>query len=117
MFLKPPQDDSALYWYEVDVERCVDGDTFVASLSFGFGLLRKKQYFRLALIDTPERGQLGFDEATEFLKSRIDGKRILINSARDTSGRYKRIVCQIFVDGENVNRQLLEAGHAKLVNY
>ena len=117
MFTVPLTDDSALYWYEVDVERVVDGDTFVGTMHLGFGLSRAKQYFRLALIDTPERGQAGFEEAKQFLIDKIDGKRIQINSAHDSTGRYKRVIAQVCADGENVNRALLENKLAVLVSY
>jgi len=116
-FASAPADESTLYWYAVDVERCVDGDTFSGSLLFGFGLSRARQYFRLAYVNTPERGQPGFDEATEFLRDLIGGRTVMVNTHRDKSGRYKRVICETFVDGVNVNKALLESGHAVLVDY
>lgn len=106
-----------VYWYEVDVERIVDGDTFTGSLSFGYGLVRKGQWFRLAGIDTPERGQPGFERSTEFLRERIEGKRIIINSHKDETGRWRRIVCDVYADGENVNEALLAAKLAVIPSY
>ena len=117
MFVEPLSDKSTLYWYEVDVKRIVDGDTFVGTLHFGFGLSREKQYFRLGLINTPERGKLGFDEATQCLSDKINGQRVMINSAHDLTGRYKRIIAQVVYNGENVNKTMLERGHAVLVDY
>lgn len=116
-FAFPPVDDAALYWYAVDVERVVDGDTFVGALQFGFGLSRTGQWFRLAGIDTPERGQPGFHEATRFLEERIGGRRVIVCSHHDTSGRYRRIVCDVCADGVNVNEELLAAHLAKVPHY
>ena len=117
IFEKPLDNLSAIYWYEVDVKRVVDGDTFVGDIRLGFGLSRSKQYFRLAMIDTPERGQPGYQEAKDYLVARIQGRRIMINSSHDSTGRYKRIIAQCCIDGQNVNQQLLELGYAKAVSY
>lgn len=44
------------------VERWIDGDTIDAIVDLGFNVLTK-QRFRLAGINTPEKGQPGFNEA------------------------------------------------------
>lgn len=112
-----PPDKSSLYWYRVKVERVVDGDTFVGTIQLGFNLCRTGQYFRLAYVDTPERGQEGFKEATDYVASMIGGKTVDIFSHKDGTGRYKRIIAEVFVDGVNVNRELLNKGMAVIPEY
>ena len=112
-----PSDENSVYWYNVQVERVVDGDTFVGSIDFGFNLVRTGQYFRLAFVDTPERGKEGFAEATEFLRSAIEGKTIQVYSHNYSTGRYKRIIAELFVDGRNINRELLDKGLAVIPAY
>lgn len=112
-----PADETALYWYKVKVERIVDGDTFVGTIELGYNLNRTGQYFRMAYVNTPERGQEGFQEATDYMIDRIEGKEVMVYSHRDETGRYKRIVAETFIDGENVNRELLEKGFAVIPDY
>ena len=57
----------------VNVERVIDGDTFVARFPDG-----KVEKVRLRGINTPERGERGFHEATARLESRIGNKKIEI---------------------------------------
>jgi len=68
------------------VLRVVDGDTFVARFPGG-----EVEKVRLKGIDTPERGERGFHEATDLLKSRIENKNIEIKvGVHKREGRYLR---------------------------
>jgi endonuclease YncB( thermonuclease family) len=58
---------------EVEVMRVVDGDTFVAT--FPNGVVEK---IRLRDFNAPERGDKGYNLATNRLKKRIRNKRIKI---------------------------------------
>ena len=56
----------------VTVNRVVDGDTFDADADLGWGVWRRSikgalMRFRVLGVDTPERGQPGWAEATEWL--------------------------------------------------
>ena len=58
----------------------IDGDTFCTD--------RRKNPVRLANVDTPEKGERGFQKATNALKSLINGQEVLIDAvARDIYGR------------------------------
>ena len=116
-FAKSPINEAALYWYKIKVDRVVDGDTFVGTINFGFNLARTGQYFRLAFVDTPERGQAGFQEATDFLRDKIEGKEVLGYSHKDDTGRWKRIVVDCIYEDENINRALLDGGYAVISKY
>ena len=81
---------------KVEVKRVIDGDTFVAI--FPGGAVEK---VRLKGVDTPERGEAGFTEATNSLKSRI-GKKIIeigvgIHKERGNylRGHYGRVLADI----------------------
>ena len=56
----------------------VDGDTIFCN----------RQRIRLASIETPERGEPGFDEAKSFMATLVDGRRVTCSiRARDVYGR------------------------------
>lgn len=76
------------------VLRIIDGDTFAADFDLGWGVWLHEitghpNRVRLLGIDTPERGQAGYQEATDQLKAAIPpGTTIWIESDRlDSFGR------------------------------
>ena len=90
----------------------VDGDTF--DIATG-------ERIRLADIDTPERDELGYYEATEALSHLIFNKRVYLDIddvyVYDTFGT--RLVCCVYVDYDathylNVNKALWENGLAEV---
>ena len=104
--------------FEVDrtgnVYNIVDGDTIDVS-SVG--------RIRLADIDTPEQGEPGYDEATNFISSLIYQETVYID-VDDVYGTdvYGRIVAVVYVyhDADhlkNVNKALLDSGHAVIWNF
>ena len=108
-----------IYSIEIDVTTIatyiVDGDTF--DISSG-------DRVRLADVDTPERGQVGFYEASEFLNILIYNKKVYLDiddiHVYDTQG--SRLVCLVYVDFNsthylNVNEALLESNLARISNY
>lgn len=107
------------YSIEIDVTTIatyiVDGDTF--DISSG-------DRVRLADVDTPEPGQVGFYEASEFLSILIYNKKVYLDIDDiyrwDTYGN--RLVCLVYVDYNathylNVNEALLESNLARISNY
>jgi len=108
-----------IYSIEIDVTTIatyiVDGDTF--DISSG-------DRVRLADVDTPERGQVGFYEASEFLNILIYNKKVYLDiddiHVYDTHG--SRLVCLVYLDFNsthylNVNEALLESNLARISNY
>lgn len=68
---------------------------------------------RLIGIDTPERGECGFESATSMLASMVANRRVaLIPGARDDADRYGRLLRYVEVDGTDANLALLQAGLA-----
>ena len=89
-----------------EVTRVVDGDTIH---------LDDKSH-RLVLVNTPERGQPGFDEAADFVKERCGGRTVAydLNDPQPTD-RYGRQLSLVYCDGPlmpSINELLIEAGHS-----
>ena len=86
----------------------VDGDTCDIEVDLGFSV-KVKHRFRLAGINTPERGQPGWDAATNFLRTCMDKPAVLEVTKLDKYGRY---LATIFADSVNLNAQMLTLGLA-----
>lgn len=105
-----------LYNYAAAIERIVDGDTIDATISLGFRIYHKGR-LRMYGIDTPERGQPGWAEATAHLTNLIPvGTQVTLRSYKpelhpkaDSFGRW---LVEIFIGGMNVNEAMLASGHA-----
>jgi micrococcal nuclease len=70
------------------ITNAVDGDTCDIEVDLGFSV-KVKHRFRLARINTPERGQPGWQEATDFLKSYVGVPLNRIEVTKlDKYGRY-----------------------------
>lgn len=81
-----------------------DGDTVTV-------LMNNAQYkLRLAEIDTPERAQPYGSKAKEVLSGLVFGKEIIAKV--EDMDRYGRYVARIFVDGLDVNREMVRQGAA-----
>lgn len=78
--------------FKAHVDRVIDGDTSAVTIDLGFGVFAKRQV-RLLNVDTPERGQKNYQEATDFTKSKIDGQDIILQTYKDDAfGRYLGVV-------------------------
>ena len=113
-----------MYEYKAKVLRVVDADTSDVEIDLGFDL-KIFQRLRFYGIDTPEsrtrnkaEKKLGL-AAKEYVKERIEGKEItLTTTERGKFGRYLAIVYyeEPFghgVEVVNLNKRLIEEGHAK----
>jgi len=102
------------YTYNATVERWVDGDTVDLRVDLGFTVWIR-QRFRLDGIDTPERGQPLWKEATERAKALLpEGSAILVKSFKtDKYGRYLGVLTSEALD-KSVNDILVEEGFAKV---
>ena len=83
-----------------------DGDTCTSSTG---------EKIRLACIDTPElRGKradpVPSKEARDYLRELAVGRKVTIR--RITTDRHGRTVAELFVNGSNVQQQLVASGHA-----
>jgi micrococcal nuclease len=110
-----PELDRAVESLEpASVRYVIDGDT--VDLSDG-------RRVRLLGIDAPEMGfdgstkETGAQEATDWLRDRIEGRAVQLRIDSPKLDRYQRTLAWIFDDqGRLVNRDMLLAGHAKLLD-
>jgi micrococcal nuclease len=102
------------YSYRATVIRWVDGDTVWLEVDLGFRM-KTINDFRLYGVDTPERGQPGWAEATAFVqKAAPAGTEVLITTYKDPD-KYGRWLAEIDVQGQyqTLNMQLVTNGLAK----
>lgn len=93
------------------ITNIVDGDTVDARVDLGFNVFTNHR-LRLLLVDTPERGEEGYKEATDYTKDNLLGKEVLIRSYK--SDNWNRYLADIWIDGRYFNQELLDKGLAKL---
>jgi len=85
------------------VKRVIDGDTLIVG---------NNTSVRLFGINSPEKGELFYEEAKEFLEYLVLNKTIFIESfGKD---KYYRELGVLFSDNENVNKKLIENGLANV---
>ena len=89
------------------VTKVVDGDTLDIN---GIRI-------RLALVDTPETGQPGYDRAKHFVESLCVGKKgeLDVDSGQRRGDRHGREVGVVYCDGVNVNDKLMANKMARIL--
>ncbi len=99
-----------MYTYKATIYNVVDGDTVDANIDLGFKMYTK-QRLRLSHIDTPERGQPGYAEATARLKQLVLGKEVTITTHRQSKWGY--FLADIMTGDVAVNQVMINEGFAK----
>ncbi len=87
-----------------NLERIIDGDTIETSLGT----------IRLLGINSPEKGQRCFFEATQFLKN-ITGQTIIMQRDLVNKDKYDRFLRHLNPE-QSINLQMVENGYAKSYN-
>ncbi len=110
----------ANYVYRAELERVVDGDTVDMLVDCGFSIYTG-QRLRLYGINTPEiRGAerpAGL-AAKEYVINRFsEAEDVVIRTIRDKKGKYGRYLAVIYLDGVNLNEELVREGHAERKEY
>lgn len=100
-----------MYEYAATCKRVVDGDTCDLIVDCGFRHTITDR-FRLARINTPERGQPGWAEATARLEELLTGQNLLIRTEKPKD-KWGRWLADVFVAGQCVNDLLVAEGHAE----
>lgn len=90
------------------VVRVIDGDTIDVSEDIRV---------RFSLVDTPERGAAGYQEATEFTEQICPvGSEVLVDEDDEqTSGSYGRLIGKVYCEGGIINEELLESENAVIL--
>lgn len=103
-----------MWEFNAKVVRVIDGDTIDVDVDLGFYLTARKR-LRFSRIDTPERGEVNFTEATDRVKELTPvGSTVRIVTGK--AGGFGRWLAEIYYgeDNRNLNDQLLQEGLAKL---
>jgi len=112
--------DQTDFSYRVDkVTKIVDGDTIDVMLDLGFDI-KYKSRVRLFGIDTPESRTRDKVEkkygllSKKFLQEQIKkSKKVTIKTYKgDETGKFGRILGDVFIDGKSVNTLMCQKGHA-----
>lgn len=85
------------------VVRVVDGDT----LELGNGAT-----VRLVGIDTPERGECGYDTATDRLRALVGGRRVELGRSDEDRDRYGRLLRYVDLGAMDSGLRLIKSGLA-----
>src|SRR6056300_1325640 len=116
----PQLGDPTDFSYRVSkVTKIVDGDTIDVVIDMGFDILYKSRV-RLFGIDTPESRTRDKVEkefglmSKKYLQSRLKkAKKITIKTHKDSeTGKFGRILGEIFCDGDNVNLAMCKEYYA-----
>lgn len=97
-----------MYEYKAECIRVVDGDTVDLLVDLGFGI-KIAQRYRLARVDTPERGEDGFQSAkSRVMEVCLDKTLVVESKGKDKYGRW---LGEIFTpSGHNVSDLLINEG-------
>lgn len=90
-----------------EVTKVVDGDTLY--------IFNTK--IRLVLVDTPEVGEDGFGDAKNFTASLcpVGSQATADQDDMQLYDNYDRMLAVIYCNGKNLNKELLENGHAVIL--
>lgn len=90
---------------EAFVERVIDGDTIV---------IENKTSVRLLGINSPEKGELYYEEAKKFLEDFVLDEKVYLEFDIKKYDKYNRILAFVFFGNKNVNIELVKKGFANV---
>ena len=93
--------------YDGQITRVIDGDTLIIDLTT----------IRLSLVDTPERGEPGYQEAKDFASTvcPVGSNAEFIEDSWQQSDKYGRSLGLVFCNDMFLNELLLTSGHAEIL--
>lgn len=97
-----------MFHYTATLDRVIDGDTYILDVDLGFRI-HAKLHIRALGVDTPDRGEVGYDEATAFVTEFLTGKSITILTEKDKT-TFERWLAWVYADGHSVDTALIKAG-------
>ena len=106
-----------MFEYRALCTKVYDGDTITVDIDLGLNSWLKDQKLRLVGIDTPEMRGPEKPEGTkvrDWLREQILGKPVIIKTHKSRNkGKYGRWLCTVYIDGRNLNLEMLASGMAK----
>lgn len=101
-----------MYEYKARLDRVVDGDTVDLIIDLGFHVFTK-QRIRLSHVDTPERGEDNYEEATAFVKNWFEDNNDECIITTNKTGKYGRWLAWVYNNEyqiESLNSDLILEG-------
>lgn len=91
------------------VTKIIDGDTIEVD----------HKSIRLAVINTPEKDERGYDDAKDFVESLcpINTEALVDEDDKQTEGSYGRIIGVVYCNDVNLNEKILRAGIGTITPY
>lgn len=93
------------------VTRVIDGDTIDVLLD------GQQVRIRYVGVNTPERDESCYDDATQANRDLVEGKTVTLVTDTSDTDRYDRLLRYIYADGVFVNDALVRNGYAEAVLY
>ena len=90
------------------------------NVNLGFHTWKHEEKLRLARINAPEvRGPEKPEgiKSRDWLRDKISGKKVLIKTVKDKKGKYGRYLVEIYLDGVNINDEMVRLGLAEYREY
>jgi len=104
-----------MYEYRISLDRVVDGDTIDCYIDLGFGVSVFKR-IRLIGINAPETRTKDKEEkllgiiTKEWLEDRLANMDIVIKTFKDSTGKYGRVLADIYINDVSINQEMLNLG-------
>ena len=95
--------------YDDQITRVIDGDT----------LLIDQTKIRLSLVNSPERGEMGYEEARDFASTvcPVGANAEYVEDSWQPVDKYGRSVGLVYCNDMLLNELLLTNGHAEISTY
>lgn len=102
-----------MFEYTAEHTKTIDGDTIDAVVDLGFHI-KIAIRVRLSIIDTPEKDEPGWKEATSFTTEWFKvNKNFILRTEHDKAGGFNRwLGTCVSLSGESLNKLLLDNGLA-----
>lgn len=94
------------YTYKATVTDVYDGDSITVNIDLGFWIIMHEQKIRLYGINAPEIKGIDREkglQSKEWLKNKILGKTIILQTIKDKSEKYGRLLGVIYLPEISIN--------------
>ncbi len=106
----PQQGVTPQFGEQATVVWVIDGDTIDVEID------GQEYRIRYIGIDTPERDEVCYDEATDANAALVEGKVVTLVADVEDTDRYDRLLRYVYVDGQFVNEHLIREGWAEVLS-
>ncbi len=100
-----------IYAEEVDLNKCVDGDTAK------FNINSKIETVRFLAINTPETNEYYGQEASEYTCNKLQNAKVIeieLDSNSDMYDKYDRLLAWVWIDDKLLQNSIVREGYGKV---